>query len=66
MIFPRLGRAIGLCRARAGCLCSSRVMAVVCNYFLRLCSLAGNRTAILCVGSVVVVPVLGSWRLGDG
>ena len=28
--------------------------------------LAGNRTAILCMGSVVVVPVLGSLQLGDG
>ena len=40
-------------------------MEVVCNYFSRLCKLAGSRTAILCMSSIVVVPVLGSLRWGD-
>ena len=44
----------------------SRVMAVVWNYFSRHCLLAGNRPAIICMGSTVVVPVLGSLQLGDG
>ena len=53
-------------RARTGCPCSRKVMAVVLNYFSRLCQLAGNRPAILFMGSSVVVPVLGSFRSGDG
>ena len=53
-------------RARAGCPCSSRVLAVVWNYFSRHCQLAGNRPAIICMRSTVVVPVLGPLRLGDG
>ena len=53
-------------RARAGCPCSSRVLAVVWNYFSRHCQLAGNRPAIICMSSTEVVPVLGSLQLGDG
>ena len=53
-------------RARAGCPCSSRVLAVVWNYFSRHCQLGGSRPAIICMSSTVVVPVLGSLRLGDG
>ena len=49
-------------RARAGCPCSSRVLAVVWNYFSRNCQLTGNRPAIICMSSIVVVPVLGSLR----
>ena len=41
------------------------VIAVVWNYFSCHCLLAGNRPAI-CMGSAVVVSVLGSLRLGDG
>ena len=59
------GRQIVLGRARAGCPCSSRVMAVVWNYFSRHCLLAGNCPAIICMGSTVVVPV-GSLQLDDG
>ena len=53
-------------RTRAGCPCSSRVMAVVWNYFSLHCKLAGNCLAILCMSSTVIVPVLRSLRLGDG
>ena len=42
------------------------MLAVVWNYFSRHCQLAGNRAAIICMRSTVVVPVLGSLRLGDG
>ena len=55
-----------LSSARAGCPCSSRVMAIVWNYFSCHCYLAGSRPAIICMGSSVVVPMLGSLRLGDG
>ena len=41
------------------------MMTVVWNYFSCHCLLAGNRPAIICMGSTVVVPVLGSLRLGD-
>ena len=41
-------------------------MTVVWDYFSRLCLLAGNRPAILFMGSTVVVPVRGSLRSGDG
>ena len=53
-------------RASAGCPCSSRVLAVVWNYFSRHCQLAGNCPAIICMSATEVVPVLGSLRLGDG
>ena len=66
MIFPLLVSGVRVGRARAGCPCSSRVMAVVWNYFSRHRLLAGNRPAIICMGSTVVVPVLASLQLGDG
>ena len=50
--------------ARAGCTCSSRVMAVVWNYFWCHYYLAGNRPNIICMDSAVVVPVLGAFAVG--
>ena len=66
MIFPLLVSGV-----RVGGLCwveqePAVLAAVEWNYFSCHCYLAGNRLAIICMGSTVVVPVLGSLRLGDG
>ena len=60
------GQEIVLGRARAGCPCSSRVMAVVWNYFSRHYYLAGNRPAIICIScSSVGVFAAGRWVTFD-
>ena len=48
-------------RARAGCPCSSRVMRL-----FGIISRVIVNWAIICMSSTVVIPVLGSLRLGDG